>query len=83
MNNPDISKIIGEQWKAESDEQKKYWQGLAQVGDPLGPVLAVGVELCVVIVANMHASKRKRAITNSTPTTDTSLAASASLDRHS
>ncbi|KAF9698174.1 hypothetical protein EKO04_003671 [Ascochyta lentis] len=30
LNNPDISKIIGEQWKAESDEQKKVWQDLAQ-----------------------------------------------------
>lgn len=32
LNNPDISKIIGEQWKAESDEEKKVWQDLAQVG---------------------------------------------------
>jgi hypothetical protein len=31
LNNPDISKIIGEQWKAEGDEQKKVWQELAQV----------------------------------------------------
>lgn len=31
INNPDISKIIGEQWKAESEETKKYWQTLAQV----------------------------------------------------
>ncbi|KAF1835982.1 hypothetical protein BDW02DRAFT_578284 [Decorospora gaudefroyi] len=30
LNNPDISKIIGEQWKAEGDEQKKVWQDLAQ-----------------------------------------------------
>ncbi|KAH6618546.1 hypothetical protein C7974DRAFT_317313 [Boeremia exigua] len=30
LNNPDISKIIGEQWKAESDEEKKVWQDLAQ-----------------------------------------------------
>lgn len=30
LNNPDISKIIGEQWKAESEEQKKVWQDLAQ-----------------------------------------------------
>ncbi|KAL6711354.1 slightly ste11-like protein [Coniothyrium glycines] len=30
LNNPDISKIIGEQWKAESEEQKKIWQDLAQ-----------------------------------------------------
>jgi hypothetical protein len=35
LNNPDISKIIGEQWKAESDEQKKVWQDLAQVSAPL------------------------------------------------
>ncbi|KAF1977654.1 hypothetical protein BU23DRAFT_451717 [Bimuria novae-zelandiae CBS 107.79] len=28
--NPDISKIIGEQWKAESDAVKKVWQDLAQ-----------------------------------------------------
>ncbi|KAF2116912.1 hypothetical protein BDV96DRAFT_598743 [Lophiotrema nucula] len=29
LANPDISKIIGEQWKAEPDEQKKVWQDLA------------------------------------------------------
>jgi hypothetical protein len=29
--NPDISKIIGEQWKAESDAAKKVWQDLAVV----------------------------------------------------
>jgi hypothetical protein len=32
LNNPDISKIIGEQWKAEGEESKKVWQDLAQVG---------------------------------------------------
>ncbi|KAF2873234.1 hypothetical protein BDV95DRAFT_593593 [Massariosphaeria phaeospora] len=30
LANPDISKIIGEQWQAESEEQKKVWQDLAQ-----------------------------------------------------
>ncbi|KAH4225989.1 hypothetical protein HBI06_111250 [Parastagonospora nodorum] len=30
LNNPDISKIIGEQWKAENEESKKVWQDLAQ-----------------------------------------------------
>jgi len=34
LNNPDISKIIGEQWKAEGEEQKKVWQDLAQVSGP-------------------------------------------------
>ncbi|KAF2830090.1 hypothetical protein CC86DRAFT_285307 [Ophiobolus disseminans] len=29
LNNPDISKIIGEQWKAEAEESKKVWQDLA------------------------------------------------------
>ncbi|KAF2036037.1 hypothetical protein EK21DRAFT_96032 [Setomelanomma holmii] len=29
LNNPDISKIIGEQWKAEREESKKVWQDLA------------------------------------------------------
>jgi hypothetical protein len=33
LNNPDISKIIGEQWKAEGKEQKKIWQDLAQVSN--------------------------------------------------
>jgi hypothetical protein len=33
LNNPDISKIIGEQWKAEGEESKKVWQDLALVGD--------------------------------------------------
>jgi hypothetical protein len=31
LNNPDISKIIGEQWKAEGEESKKVWQDLALV----------------------------------------------------
>jgi hypothetical protein len=35
LNNPDISKIIGEQWKAEGEEQKKVWQDLAQVSGHL------------------------------------------------
>ncbi|EUC31712.1 hypothetical protein COCCADRAFT_38231 [Bipolaris zeicola 26-R-13] len=30
LNNPDISKIIGEQWKTEPEERKKIWQDLAQ-----------------------------------------------------
>ncbi|KAF1940663.1 hypothetical protein EJ02DRAFT_445334 [Clathrospora elynae] len=30
LNNPEISKIIGEQWKAEGAEAKKNWQDLAQ-----------------------------------------------------
>ncbi|KAF2131075.1 hypothetical protein P153DRAFT_313377 [Dothidotthia symphoricarpi CBS 119687] len=30
LNNPDISKIIGEKWNRESDETKKMWQDLAQ-----------------------------------------------------
>ncbi|KAF2005317.1 hypothetical protein P154DRAFT_357684 [Amniculicola lignicola CBS 123094] len=30
LANPEISKIIGEQWKAEPDDQKKIWQDLAQ-----------------------------------------------------
>ncbi|KAF2190720.1 hypothetical protein K469DRAFT_736478 [Zopfia rhizophila CBS 207.26] len=29
LANPEISKIIGEQWKAESDQEKKVWQDLA------------------------------------------------------
>ncbi|KAH7090301.1 hypothetical protein FB567DRAFT_558582 [Paraphoma chrysanthemicola] len=29
LNNPDISKIIGEQWKAEGEGAKKVWQDLA------------------------------------------------------
>jgi hypothetical protein len=31
LANPEISKIIGEQWKAESETEKKIWQDLAQV----------------------------------------------------
>jgi hypothetical protein len=31
LANPEISKIIGEQWQAESEHQKKIWQDLAQV----------------------------------------------------
>ena len=36
LNNPDISRIIGEQWKAEGDTAKKVWQDLAQVSEPFG-----------------------------------------------
>jgi hypothetical protein len=46
LNNPDISKIIGEQWKAEGDEQKKVWQDLAQVsmiGLSFEPLLTRGL----------------------------------------
>jgi len=32
LANPEISKIIGEQWKAEDDDIKKVWQDLAEVG---------------------------------------------------
>lgn len=35
LPNPEISKIIGDQWKAESEEEKKKWQGLALVRGPL------------------------------------------------
>jgi hypothetical protein len=42
LNNPDISKIIGEQWKAERDEEKKIWQDLAQVNN-----LRVSLAACV------------------------------------
>ncbi|PVI07253.1 hypothetical protein DM02DRAFT_513335 [Periconia macrospinosa] len=31
LANPEISKIIGERWKAESDESKRVWQDLAQL----------------------------------------------------
>jgi hypothetical protein len=31
LANPEISKIIGEQWKAEDEEVKKVWQDLAEV----------------------------------------------------
>jgi hypothetical protein len=31
LANPEISKIIGERWQAESEHQKKIWQDLAQV----------------------------------------------------
>jgi hypothetical protein len=31
LANPEVSKIIGEQWQAESEYQKKIWQDLAQV----------------------------------------------------
>jgi hypothetical protein len=41
LSNPDISKIIGEQWKAEGEESKKVWQDLAQVSGVLRPSLAL------------------------------------------
>ena len=31
VGNPDISKILGEQWRNLSDENKKKWQALAEV----------------------------------------------------
>ncbi|KAH7075850.1 hypothetical protein BKA63DRAFT_595502 [Paraphoma chrysanthemicola] len=37
LNNPDISKIIGEQWKSEGEGSKKVWQDLALVGGVAHP----------------------------------------------
>lgn len=31
LSNPDISKIIGRQWKALSDEEREKWNALARV----------------------------------------------------
>lgn len=64
LNNPDISKIIGEQWKAEGEESKKVWQDLAQVG---------GVLQSSLIPSDIVYRKRKSDIKNSTPTTAISL----------
>jgi hypothetical protein len=64
LNNPDISKIIGEQWKAESEESKKVWQDLAQVSS-----VPHHYRNC----SNILYRKRKPDITNSTPTTATNL----------
>jgi hypothetical protein len=64
LNNPDISKIIGEQWKAESEESKKVWQDLAQVSSVPHHYRNSS--------DNLH-RKRKPDITNSTPTTATNL----------
>jgi hypothetical protein len=77
LNNPDISKIIGEQWKAESDEQKKYWQNLAQVGLLLPFVLSCGM----ACRTDAETRKKRCDITSSIPTTATSLAALANLAR--
>jgi hypothetical protein len=35
LSNPEISKIIGEQWRDESDETKAYWKKLAEVSETL------------------------------------------------
>jgi len=37
MTNPDISKIIGEQWNKAPSEVKEEWKRLAEVGDFLAP----------------------------------------------
>jgi hypothetical protein len=72
LNNPDISKIIGEQWKAEGEESKKVWQDLAQVSTVLCYHRNSADILC---------RRRKSGITNSTPTTATSLVESVSRVR--
>jgi len=33
LANPDISKIIGEQWRNESEEEKNKWKAYAEVSD--------------------------------------------------
>lgn len=42
LNNPDISKIIGEQWKAENEDIKKEWQDLAQVSGAVPSLFCLG-----------------------------------------
>jgi hypothetical protein len=73
LNNPDISKIIGEQWKAEGEETKKVWQELALVGGLSYP--------CSILVPDTVCRKRKPGITNNILTTVTNLVASESQAR--
>ncbi len=35
MTNPEISKVIGRQWKAERPEVRADWEALAEVSDQL------------------------------------------------
>lgn len=35
MANPEISKVIGEQWRQLSEEEKNEWKALAEVRIPL------------------------------------------------
>jgi HMG box factor, other len=35
MANPDISKVIGEQWRQLSEEEKSKWKALAEVSTHL------------------------------------------------
>lgn len=67
LANPEISKIIGEHWRALPDETKDEWKALAEVGRY---ILWPGAMLTIC-------RRRKLAINSSIPITDISLVAMA------
>jgi len=65
LSNPDISKIIGRQWKALSDEEREKWNALAKVRHPYP-------NWNMSIAYHIFYRKRKTAINSNTLTTATS-----------
>lgn len=68
LANPEISKIIGEQWQSESDAVKSEWKALADVS-------CFDAEWRTWL---MFCRKKKAGTSNNTPNTDTSLVETAS-----
>lgn len=80
--NPEVSKIIGEQWRRLSAESKEEWNLLAEVGDkgrPEGdPIMNRSLEqrgLCGLTGLAFLIRKRKPAINSNTQATVISLVA--------
>jgi hypothetical protein len=63
LANPEISKIIGEQWRSLSEDDKSKWKALAEVRQP---------PLCLMQTLT-RPRKKKLVISSSTPTIGTSL----------
>lgn len=63
LANPEISKIIGEQWRSLSEDDKSKWKALAEVRQP---------PLCLTQTLT-RPRKKKLVISSSTPTIGTSL----------
>lgn len=59
MANPEISKVIGEQWRQLSEEEKSKWKALAEVSTLLTPLIVS------IHRSKFHYRKRKSAMPSS------------------
>lgn len=66
LANPEISKIIGEQWRSLSEDDKSKWKALAEVSYR-------NISCKSGCNADNYHRKKKLVISSNIPTTDTSL----------